>query len=79
MNTGRAAMSLGCCGARAYLDVFDDDISIFAIPGRKLPAYAERIEALAEANETLSRFHEVRRHEVEAGHTPTVRESLGAL
>ncbi|HEV2275702.1 MAG TPA: DUF169 domain-containing protein [Acidobacteriaceae bacterium] len=79
MNTGRAAMSLGCCGARAYLDVFDDDISVFAIPGGKLPAYADRIEALAEANETLTRFHEIRRREVAAGQTPTVRESLEAL
>lgn len=25
VNTGRAALSLGCCGARAYLDVLDDN------------------------------------------------------
>ena len=33
MNTGRAALSLGCCGARAYLDVLTEDVAIFAIPG----------------------------------------------
>ena len=34
MNTGRAALSLGCCGARAYLDILTDDVAIFAIPGQ---------------------------------------------
>lgn len=28
MNTGRAALSLGCCGARAYLDVLTDSVAI---------------------------------------------------
>jgi uncharacterized protein (DUF169 family) len=78
-NTGRAAMSLGCCGARAYLDVLTDDIAIFAIPGAKLAAYAERIEALSKANTVLSKFHQIRRHEVEIGKTPTIKESLVAL
>ena len=32
-NTGRAALSLGCCGARAYLDVLTDDVALWAIPG----------------------------------------------
>ena len=41
MNTGRAALSLGCCGARAYLDVLTDDVAVFAIPGAKLEAYAQ--------------------------------------
>ena len=50
MNTGRAALSLGCCGARAYLDVLTDDVAVFAIPGAKLEAYTRRIEALAKAN-----------------------------
>lgn len=79
MNTGRAALSLGCCGARAYLDVLRDDVAIFAIPGRKLAAYAERIEALSKANAELSRFHQLRRRSVEAGQNPTVKESLAAM
>ena len=52
MNTGRAALSLGCCGARAYLDVLTDDVAVFAIPGAKLEAYTRRIEALAKANKS---------------------------
>jgi len=79
MNTGRAALSLGCCGARAYLDMLTDDVALFAIPGAKLEAYAERIDALAKANGILASFHQIRRREIEGGGRPTVRESLVAL
>lgn len=79
MNTGRAALSLGCCGARAYLDVLADDIAIFALPGPELGAYSERIEALSKANAVLSQFHQIRRRAVEAGENPAVRESLAAM
>lgn len=79
INTGRAALSLGCCGARAYLDVLDNGVALFAIPGAKLAQYAERIEALAKANAVLSKFHQIRRRDVEAGRAPTVKESLAAM
>jgi uncharacterized protein (DUF169 family) len=79
MNSGRAALSLGCCGARAYLDVLTDDVAVFAIPGVKLEAYARRIEALAKANGILSKFHELRRRDVAAGGRPSIKESLAAL
>jgi uncharacterized protein (DUF169 family) len=79
MNTGRAALSLGCCGARAYLDILADDVAIFAIPGIKLSEYAERIAALSKANGLLSRFHQIRRRAVENGANPTIKDSLAAL
>ena len=79
MNTGRAALSLGCCGARAYLDVLTDDVAIFAIPGTKLEAYTRRIEALAKANAVLANFHQIRRRAIAAGATPTIKDSLAAL
>jgi uncharacterized protein (DUF169 family) len=79
VNTGRAALSLGCCGARAYLDVFTDDVALFAMPGAKVEAYAERIMALTEANRTLSRFHQMRRDDIVQGNQPTVRQSLEAF
>jgi uncharacterized protein (DUF169 family) len=79
MNSGRAALSLGCCGARAYLEVLTDDVAIFAIPGDKLESYSRRIEALAKANGILSKFHQLRRRDVAAGGTPTIKESLAAL
>jgi uncharacterized protein (DUF169 family) len=79
MNTGRAALSLGCCGARAYLDLLTDDAAIFAIPGAKLEAYTRRIEALANANAVLANFHQIRLRAIAAGATPTVKDSLAAL
>lgn len=79
MNTGRAALSLGCCGARAYLDLLTDSVSVFAIPGAKLDLYAQRIEAMANANAVLSKFHEIRRRDVAAGFSPTIQDSLRAM
>jgi len=79
MNSGRAALSLGCCGARAYLDVLDDNVAIFAIPGAKIEAYTTRIESLAKANKVLSKFHQIRRREVSEGLLPTIQESLRAM
>ena len=79
LNRGSAAMSLGCCGARAYLDSLTDDIAMWALPGGKLEQYNAEIAALARANETLSRFHLVRRQDVEAGKQPTVGQSLERL
>jgi uncharacterized protein (DUF169 family) len=79
MNAGRAALSLGCCGARAYLDNLTDEVAIFAIPGAKLDSYAERIHALAKANSVLSKFHQTRRRDILDGRTPTVKDSLAAM
>jgi len=79
MNTGKAAMSLGCCGARAYLSLLTDSISLFAFPGAQIEAYAERIVALASANAVLSKFHRIRREEIYAGGTPTIQDSLQVL
>jgi uncharacterized protein (DUF169 family) len=79
MNTNRAALSLGCCGARAYLDVLTENVALFAIPGANLSAYTERIAALAEANQVLARFHSIRRRDIEDGLMPTIKESLAAM
>ena len=79
MNSGRAALSLGCCGARAYLDTLADDTAIFAIPGAKLEAYAQRIEALSQANSILAKFHHIRREDIAAGKSPSVQDSLKAM
>lgn len=79
MNTGRAALSLGCCGARAYLDVLTDKVALFALPGAKLAAYVERIATLSQANAVLSKFHQMRRRAVAAGAAPTIKESLAAM
>jgi len=79
MNSGRAALSLGCCGARAYLDSFSKDIAVFALPGATLDWYVDKIKILADANNTLQKFHEIRREQIESGMSPTIKESLMAL
>lgn len=79
VNTGRAALSLGCCGARAYLDVLAPDVALFALPGARLGEYADRIAALSRANGILTAFHTLRRRDVQAGRRPTIKESLAAL
>lgn len=79
VNSGRAALSLGCCGARAYLDVFGDDVGLWALPGPTIDQYAQRVAVLARANDTLGRFHRLRRADVEAGARPTYAESLARL
>ncbi|HYZ85902.1 MAG TPA: DUF169 domain-containing protein [Bryobacteraceae bacterium] len=79
VNIGRTALSLGCCGARAYLDTLTPETALFAIPGSKLEVFAERVEALAKANTLLTRFHSIRRTTVEAGEHPSVSETLAAM
>lgn len=76
VNSGRAALSLGCCGARAYLDAFTAEKAIFAIPGSRLEAYVEQIRILAKANSVLSQFHQLRRTQIAAGARPNIEESL---
>jgi uncharacterized protein (DUF169 family) len=79
VNSGRAALSLGCCGARAYLDVLAADVALYALPGPRIADYARRIEDLAKANSVLAAFHALRRRDVEAGRAPTIKESLARL
>jgi uncharacterized protein (DUF169 family) len=78
-NTGRAALSLGCCGARAYVDALTDDVALWALPWPKLDIYVDRVVTLAKANAVLMTFHQTRRGEVEAGKSPTVKETLTAM
>jgi uncharacterized protein (DUF169 family) len=78
-NTGRTALSLGCCGARAYLDIMTPDVAVYAIPGAMLEAFTERVSVLAKANAILTTFHTIRRKEVESGKHPSVQESLSAM
>jgi uncharacterized protein (DUF169 family) len=76
IHSGRAAVSLGCCGARAYLDNFTDDIAIFALPGASLLCYVERLRVLSSANRVLSGFHQMRRSDIASGNHPSVQRSL---
>jgi uncharacterized protein (DUF169 family) len=79
VNSARSALSLGCCGARAYLNVLTEDVAMYAVPGARLEEFAERIAALASANTTLTQFHQRRRSDIESGKSPSVMDSLAAL
>ena len=79
LNQQRAAMSLGCCGARAYLDALTDDVALWALPAHRLDQYCGQIAAFASANRTLTAFHQRRRQDVESGQRPTVQQSLERL
>ncbi len=78
-NTGRTAMSGGCCGARAYLDMLTPEVAMFAVPGSILEAFTERVVELAKANQILTAFHKLRRGQVESGERPSVQDSLAAM
>lgn len=79
VGSGRAALSLGCCGARAYLDALPDSLALWALPGPRIAQYAERIQVLADANQVLTRFHRLRRRDIQGGAGPSVSESLARL
>ena len=79
LNSGTSASSLGCCGARAYLEIFDDEKMLWGLHGAQLEAYVDAIETLSSANETLQKFHRLRRSDVEAGKEPTIEDSLARL
>ena len=79
VNSNQAALSLGCCGARAYLDAMADHVALWAFPGANLTEYVDQITSLGKANSTLATFHERRRADVEAGQRPTIKDSLARL
>ena len=79
LNTSRAASSLGCCGARAYLEAMSDEVALWGLPGAEFEAYVDAIEVMSKANAVLSKFHELRRTAVESGESPTVEQTLAGL
>jgi uncharacterized protein (DUF169 family) len=79
VNSGRTALGLGCCGARAYLDVLGPAVALYAVPGPRLAAFTARVAVLSRANALLTTFHRIRRQDVEAGLSPTIEQSLLAL
>lgn len=79
INAGRAALSLGCCGSRAYLDALTDEVAIWAISGSKVDLYVESIATLRKAKAILTSFHQMRCKDLEHGKIPTIKESLPSI
>jgi hypothetical protein len=61
------------------MSALSDDVALWALPAAKLEQYAERIAALASANQTLGAFHLQRLKDVQSGLAPTYRESLSRM
>jgi hypothetical protein len=59
--------------------VLKPDVALYAVPGAQLAAFTERVSELSKANSILTQFHALRRKDVEAGKTPTVKQSLAAM
>jgi uncharacterized protein (DUF169 family) len=55
-NQDAATLSLGCIGARTYVELADDR-ELFIVPGSALEQTAARLPGLVRANETLARYH----------------------
>jgi uncharacterized protein (DUF169 family) len=56
VNEAIATMSLGCIGARTYVEL-PDDRALLVLPGEALEGTAERLPGLARANEVLAGYH----------------------
>lgn len=56
-NQGDVTLSLGCIGARTYVEV-PEDRAIVVIPGAALDRVADRLGKLAQANRDLAAFHQ---------------------
>lgn len=59
-NEGAVTMSLGCIGARTYVEV-PDDRAIVVIPGAAIDGVAEKVAGLAKANRDLAAYHQGRK------------------
>jgi uncharacterized protein (DUF169 family) len=65
-NQGDATLSLGCIGARTYVEV-PDDHAVMVLAGPSLDQVVERLAPLNRANDALAEFHANRkRHFAEA-------------
>ena len=65
-NDSNVTLSLGCIGARTYVEV-PDDRAIVVLPATLLDRVAERLTVLARANSELASFHEGRKAQYAAG------------
>ncbi len=54
-----AVASVGCIGNRVYTGLPDSEL-YFAVPGPRLGAFVERLEAIVRANRELESFHRAR-------------------
>jgi uncharacterized protein (DUF169 family) len=66
LNTGAAALSLGCKGNRTYTGLPDDAMYV-SIPGARWPDVAAKLRDILAANAAISDYHAVRKQEFASG------------
>jgi uncharacterized protein (DUF169 family) len=63
-NESAVTMSVGCIGARTYVEL-PDDRALLVLPAERLEQTVERLPALAWANEVLAGFHRGQKERIE--------------
>jgi uncharacterized protein (DUF169 family) len=76
-NQADVTLSLGCIGARTYVEV-PDDRAIVVIPGAALDRVADRLGTLARANRDLAAFHQKKKADYAAGSRDAETDGAGA-
>jgi uncharacterized protein (DUF169 family) len=65
INTGAAALSLGCKGNRTYTGLPESEMYV-SIPGGKWAEVAARVAEVVEANRAIGAYHEERKRQFQA-------------
>lgn len=60
IKSGSTATNLGCIGNRVYTELGDDDL-YFVLSGTQLDTIVKKLAIIANANQELEKFHQVRR------------------
>ena len=76
-NEDTVALSLGCIGARTYVEV-PDDRAIVVIPGAALDQIADRLGKLAQVNRDLAAFHQKKKADYEPAGSAESGETASA-
>jgi uncharacterized protein (DUF169 family) len=63
-NSAAPTMSLGCIGARTYVEV-PDDRAVVVLPGDRLAELGDRLAPLAHANRALADYHQQKKAQFE--------------
>jgi len=66
MQESRFVTNLGCVGNRVYTGMDDNELYVI-LPGERVEAVQEKLEAIVSANQALETFHGGRVSEGQAG------------
>lgn len=79
VSSGKAAVSFGCCGARAYVAGLDASKHLWVFPAKKISAYADALATFVNANAFLSKTHTSRNASFKKGAKPEIKEVVAKI